>query len=104
MNKQSQSGFAVIELAIVVVVLAVLGGTSYFVWHQHHDKNKLMPTASTTVAPPSGDKSSDTTSTPSAPQVNNASDLNSAMQALNQTDLAANNNDSGQLSTQANGF
>ncbi|HEY4161253.1 MAG TPA: hypothetical protein VGM08_04280 [Candidatus Saccharimonadales bacterium] len=103
MDKRSQAGFAIVELIILVLVLAVLGGSGYLVWHQHQDKSVLTPTAST-VVPSASDSQSSSTSAPTAPQVNSASDLNGAMQALNETDLAANNTDSGQLSTQASGF
>lgn len=100
MKKLSQSGFAIVELAILVVALAVLGGAGYLVWRQHDQKKQ--PVVSTDTTAPTSSKQ--TTLVPSAPQVNNASDLNGAMQALNQTDLAANSTDSSQLSTQTNGF
>ena len=103
MKKQSQAGFAVVELAVIVVVLAGLGGISYFVWSQHQDKNKHTPTVSSVTAPAVASQST-SPSTPTAPQVNSASDLNSAAQALDQTDTSASNSDSSQLSSQASGF
>jgi predicted negative regulator of RcsB-dependent stress response len=99
MKKQSQSGFAVVELVVVVVVLVALGGVGYYVWHSHKATNNTTATTTT-----SSSYQSPTTSVPAAPQVNNASDLNSAMQALDQTNVTAGNTDSSQLSTQASAF
>lgn len=95
---KKQSGFAIVELVVAVVIVAAVAGVGYFVWHEH---NKKTPVVSTTT---SSSYQSPTTSAPAAPQVNNASDLNSAMQALNQTNVTAGNTDSSQLSTQASAF
>ena len=105
MKKQTQqSGFAIVELVILVVVLAVLGGMSYFILH--HTKKVQPATTASTVNVPAVENQTATTSTsvPAAPQVNSASDLNSAMQALNQTDMNANGTDSTQLGSQSSGF
>lgn len=101
MKKQSQSGFAIAELVLVVVIVAAIAGVGYYVWHSHNQKT-LTTTASNTSNSPT--YQSPSTVAPAAPQVNNASDLNGAMQALNQTDVTAGNTDSGQLSSQASGF
>lgn len=100
MKKLSQSGIAVVELAVVLVVLVALGGAGYYVWHSHKANNNNT-TATTTS---SSSYQSPSTSVPAAPQVNSASDLNSAMSALNQTNVTAGNTDSSQLSTQASAF
>lgn len=98
MKKLSQTGFSVIEFALVLVVIVALGGIGYVVWHSHKPSSQSGTTTTTSsYVPPS-------TSTPAAPQVNSASDLNSAMQALNQTDVTAGNTDSSQLGTQASSF
>jgi prepilin-type N-terminal cleavage/methylation domain-containing protein len=96
---KKQSGFAIIELVIVLVIVAAVAGVGYYVWRTH--KTTPTPTATTTG---STNYQSPSTSTPTAPQVNSASDLNNAMTALNQTSITANNTDSSQLSTQASGF
>lgn len=98
MKKQSQSGFAVIELVVVIIIVAAIIGVGYYVWHTHN--TNPTTTATTTTA----DYQSPPTTTPQAPQVNKASDLNNAMQALNQTDTGSSSIDSSQLSTQASGF
>lgn len=98
MKKQSQSGFAIVELVVVVVIIAAIVVVGYFVWHEHNSNNAATKTttASNYQSPP--------VTAPTAPQVNNASDLNGAMQALNQTNVTAGSIDSSQLSTQASGF
>lgn len=100
MKKLSQSGFTAVELVLVVVIVAAIAGTGYFVWHE----NAKSSPASTAVNTTASSYQSPTTLTPPAPQITTASDLNAAMQALNQTNISANNSDSSQLSTQASGF
>lgn len=97
---KKQSGFAVVELVVVVVLVVAIAGVGYFVWHEH---NKKSPVATTTTTS-STNYQSPSTSVPAAPQVNKASDLNNAMQALNQTNVSAGNTDSNQLSTQTAAF
>ncbi len=101
MKKQSQAGFAIIELVGVVVVIAAIVAAGYFAWHNHNQKS---PNTTSPNTPTSSNYQSPPTTTPAAPQVNSTSDLNSAMQALNQTNVTAGNTDSGQLSTQASDF
>lgn len=97
---KKQSGFAVVELVVVVVVIAAIVGVGYFVWHEHNRKAPVATATSTS----SSSYQSPTTTVPVAPKVNKASDLNSAMQALNQAHLSASNTDSSQLSSQASTF
>ena len=102
MKRQSQAGFAVVELALVVVILAAVGGVGYYIWHSHKASN--VTTTATTTTTGNSKYQSPTTSVPAAPQVNSASDLNSAMTALNQTNVSSSNADSSQLGTEASGF
>ncbi len=90
---KKQSGFAILELVAVVALIAVIGGAVYYAWYTHSQSNS---TASSYQSP-------QVTVSP-APQVTKASDLNSAMQALNSADITANTTDSSQLSTQTSGF
>lgn len=106
MNKQS--GFSVIELVIALVVIAGLGGAGYVVAH-HTNKAKPATTASSNTTSASNtttglNYTSPSTGTPVAPQINTSADLNSALQALNQTNVTSSNTDSTQLSSQASGF
>jgi Tfp pilus assembly protein PilE len=98
MKKQSQSGFAIVELAVIVVVIIALAGAGYYVWHSHHNKTKAPTTTSSLnyQSPP--------VTTASAPQISNASDLSKAIQTLDQTSVSSSNTDSSQLSTQTSGF
>lgn len=98
MKDRSQLGFAAVEVVILVVLVAAIIATGIFVWHEH---NKSSTPASTTA---SSVYTSPPTSTPPAPQVNNASDLKSALTALNQTSVSSSNIDSNQLSTYSSSF
>ena len=98
---KKQSGFATLELILIVVVLAGIGVVGYEVWHRHNMNTMNMGT--TTTSTPLN-YASPTVSTPPAPQIQTSSDLNSAMQALNQTSISSSNTDSSQLSTQTSSF
>ena len=99
MKKQSQSGFAAVELIVFVLLLAAIVGVGYYVWNSH----KTSPSTATTTGTSSNYQSPPTT-VPTAPQVNKASDLSSAMAALNQTNITANSTDSSQLTTEMSSF
>ncbi len=94
--RNSKSGFAAVEGVIIVVVVAAIAVTGYYVLRNH------TGTGSSNTA--SLNYQSPTINTPSAPQITAASDLNSAVQALNQTSISSSNVDSTQLSTQTSGF
>jgi flagellar basal body-associated protein FliL len=95
--KKQQSGFAVVELIVVLVIVVAVAGVGYYVWHGRKTNNPPITTASSNYQSPP-------VTMPTAPQINNTSDLNSAMTALNQTSVSSSNTDSSQLTTQANGF
>ena len=99
MKRQSQLGFAIADLVIVVVIAAAIVTTGIFVWHEHNKSTSPSP-----ITTASSSYQSPTTSTPTAPQINNPSDLNNAMTALNQTSISSSNVDSSQLSTYSSGF
>ena len=99
MKRQTQSGFAAAELVLAVVLVAAIVGVGIFVWHEHNKSN-----SPTTASTSSSGYVSPTTSTPPAPQINKASDLNSAMNALNQTSVSSSNVDSNQLSAYSSNF
>jgi hypothetical protein len=46
MKHNIQSGFAAVEALLVVVILAILSGTGYFVWHAKHSADKSLDSAS----------------------------------------------------------
>ncbi len=98
MKNRSQSGFAAVELVILVVLVAAIIATGVFVWHEHSKSSNTSPATASSIytSPP--------TSTPPAPQINNASDLKSALTALNQTSVSSSNVDSSQLSTYSSSF
>ena len=96
--KKHQSGFAAVELVVSLVIIAAVVGVGYYVWHEHNT-SPTVATVSTSSA-----YHSPSTAAPVAPTITKASDLNSAMQALNQTNVTLSNTDSSQLSTQSNGL
>jgi len=97
---KKQSGFAGLELLVVVVIVAAVAFVGYYVWHGHDIKTTpIVPVAANSSAVPSS-----STSVPAAPQITTASDLNKAMQAINETHVSSNTADSSQLATQTQGF
>ena len=94
--RNSKSGFAVVEAVIIVVIVAAIAVTGYYVWKNHNNSKPSTASSLNYQSPP--------VTTPSAPQVTTASDLNGAVQALNQTSVSSSNVDSTQLSNQASGF
>jgi flagellar basal body-associated protein FliL len=102
MKKRTQSGFATVELVLLVVILIAIAGVGYYVWYGNQKTSTT--TATNTSSSTSSGYQSPSVATPTAPQVNNASDLNSAMSALNQTSVSSSNADSNQLTTEASGF
>jgi len=111
-----QSGFALLEVILVVAVLVAAGFTAWWVYQRQPGATKTVASTETlpgsTTTGPSGvsaasavNKSPVATNVPAAPQVASTSDLNSALQTLDQTDPSAQNNgDSSQLNSSANGF
>jgi hypothetical protein len=67
MKQSAQNGFAVLEALLIVVILAIIGGTGYFVWHAKQNTDKsLSDTANSqpAISKPSkqtSDGSADTT-------------------------------------------
>jgi Tfp pilus assembly protein PilV len=45
-NKLDQKGFTAIEAVLILVILAIIGGTGYFVYHATKNSNKTLDTAS----------------------------------------------------------
>lgn len=100
MKIKSQSGFSVVELLLLVVLVLAVAGVGYYVWHAN--KTSLAPSPSNVVK--KATYTSPPVTTASAPTITNKSDLNSAYQLLNQTSIYSNNTDSSQLSVQSNGL
>ncbi len=98
MKKLNKSGFALFEAIIIVVIIVAIVAVGYLVikGHKSSGSNTALNNGSTYQSP--------TTSTPAAPQINSASDLNSAMSALNQAGISSNTTDSNQLSSQTSTF
>lgn len=43
--KHQQKGFAVLETLLIVIILAIIGGTGYFVWHSRQNTDKTLGNA-----------------------------------------------------------
>ena len=85
-----ESGFSVVEFVLVLVFLAGIVGVGYWVMHRNDNKQPAAVTSNS--------------STPTAPTVQKTSDLDSASQTLDQTNVDAATSDSSQLDSLANGF
>jgi prepilin-type N-terminal cleavage/methylation domain-containing protein len=99
-TRSNQSGFSAVELITVVLVIAVLGFVGYSVYNRQHKTDTAVTTTSQTPADTgTGSKVG------AAPGINSTSDLNKALNTLNQNDPdTANSSDSSQLSAQTNGL
>jgi Tfp pilus assembly protein PilE len=89
---KKQSGFAVIELLLIVVALAVIGFTA--VTYYNH----------TQMASNSANQPSPTASVPIAPQIHSTDNLSAADTMISQMDVNANSTDSAQLDTELSNF
>lgn len=45
----NQNGFAIIEALLIIIILSMLGGTGYYVWHSKQAADKTLNTASKTA-------------------------------------------------------
>lgn len=98
--RTNQSGFSVVELAIVVVIVAVLGFIGYTVYNRQN--NKTASTTTVTTASTNPAKANDVAS---APNINSTSDLDKAQATLDQTNPSGSNNtDATQLDAQLANF
>lgn len=96
--RKNQSGFAIVELGVIVIVVAAIGLLAYYFYNHNHNVYNNDTGLNTSQKTPASNVSS-------APAVSSVSDLNSAEQILDQNDPGtANNTDSSQLSSQLNGF
>jgi prepilin-type N-terminal cleavage/methylation domain-containing protein len=96
-----QSGFSVVELAIVLAVVGLLGFVGYSVYNRSNAKTADDSTTNRAASP----QSAKTNDVASAPDVSSTSDLDKASAALDQTDPGGSNTaDSDQLDSQLNSF
>lgn len=100
-TRTNQSGFSVIELAIVLAVVGILGFVGYTVYNRQNTKT----VNSSDTSQPSSSGSSKADDVASEPSVRSTSDLDKAADTLDQTDPSASNNtDQSQLESQLNNF
>ncbi|MFZ2836601.1 MAG: hypothetical protein WAZ21_04760 [Candidatus Saccharimonadales bacterium] len=88
-----QAGFSAVELVIIVVVVAVIGLLGYVAYNSFQNKSTGQ----------SASESSTVSDVAAAPVINSDSDLESAEQLLDQTDVAS-GDDTKQLETSTAAF
>lgn len=96
--RKQQSGFAIIELVLIVVILVAIGFAGWWVYQKRNDTTAPSPTttASNTQSPVAKNVST-------APTVNSTSDLDKELNTLDQNDPSTTNSaDSSQLDSQSN--
>jgi Tfp pilus assembly protein PilV len=91
-----QSGFSAVELVIIVVVVVVIGLLGYVAYNSFQNK-------AAESAEQSASESSTVNDVGTAPAINSDSDLESAEQLLDQTDVAS-GDDTKQLETSTAAF
>jgi len=89
---KKDSGFAILELILVVAIVAAVVVVGYYVWHGDQIQNN-EPAPSSSMATVVG--------VPTAPKINSKTSLNMALNDLDSTSVSANSNYSSQLSQQA---
>jgi len=89
---KKQSGFAVLEVLLLVVVVAILGYTAVtYIGRQQASTDTTGSTAATATVP-------------AAPQVSSTADLTTAENVVDQMDVDANSTDSSQLDSELANF
>jgi len=87
-------GFSTVEAAVIIVVLAALGGVGFWVFNRQSNDESQVPSLS----------QGESVDAPTAPEVNSAGDLDAVVSTLDAMNLEASNSDNSELDTQANGF
>lgn len=90
---KKQSGFAVLELLLIVVVLGAIGFTA--VTYYSHRQQAVTDTTGSVAA---------TVTVPSAPQISTTADLTTAESTLDQLNVDASSTDSSQLDAELTNF
>ncbi len=85
MNKLKQAGFSVVEIALVIVLLGIVGFVGYRVYDANRDDSTTAETTTPTVDPAAA------TDVGTAPAVETASDLGEALEVLEATDPSGSN-------------
>lgn len=93
MTTQHQRGFSAVEVVIAVLVVAAVAGTGYLAYSRI--QNNKSPAATEQTAE---DTAQD------APTIDDASDLDRASQALDETDIDASTADSAELDGEVSSF
>jgi len=101
---KKQSGFTIIEILLVIILVVGVIGLGYYVWYRNQSSSTASTNGPTMIHTGTTSYQSPATATAQAPVVTDPDDLNSAYQALNQTDPTTNNTDNAQLSSQTDGF
>jgi prepilin-type N-terminal cleavage/methylation domain-containing protein len=100
-TRTNQSGFSVVELAIVFVILAVLALVGYGIYSRQNSET-VDSSTNQTGSSKSAAKANDI---PSVPAVNSTGDLDKALATIDQTDPGGSNNtDASQLDSQLTNF
>ncbi len=91
---RTQRGFSAVEVVIAVFVVGAIVATGYLAYSRMQNSEKA-PTAA---------EQTNQANTPSAPTIKDASDLDAAAAALDNTNVDASTSDSAQLDSEANNF
>jgi hypothetical protein len=68
--KKSQRGFSAVEALLIVIIIGMLGGVGWYVWHSQKQVDKTYSqTANSSVSPKTKAKSTKTTATPLDPVI-----------------------------------
>jgi uncharacterized protein (UPF0333 family) len=92
---RNNKGFAGVEALLIVVIVAVVAGTGFYVFHAKHTSDKVLSAANHETAanaPAAAKATTSTTATSSDPTL--TSDMNNVNASLNQSNQDAANSNS----------
>jgi prepilin-type N-terminal cleavage/methylation domain-containing protein len=97
--RTNQSGFSVVEVLVVVVVLGLVGFISYSFYNKQADTDKTTDGSTSQSA----SQSATADDVPAAPELTSTDDLDTASAMLDESDTAS-SNDSTELDAQLQSF
>ena len=94
----NKAGFSAVELILVLVVIAIIGALGYVAYNSFYSKSADDSSQVDEESPTASDVET-------APEINDSSDLDAALETLDQTDVeGGSTNDEQQLDSQVSEF
>jgi len=96
----NQQGFSIVEASLIILVIALLAASGWFVYNRQQNSKTVAPTPTS-----SSTESPVATGVATSPNISTVADLDRASAALDQTDpTASNSSDTSLLNNQLSAF